>query len=445
MDLIQASSYAADIDNTFNIILGISLFFLIGITAFMIFTVIKYSRKKNPNPDNTHGSVPVEIIWTVIPTILVLLMFWYGWVDYKKMRDVPEDALKIQVDSGMWWWKFTYPNGLEQLSKNGLTIPVNTPIHLPLRSVDVIHSFYIPQFRVKMDAVPKAEGEDLNYTWFEATIPGTYDIYCAEYCGIDHAQMITKVHVLPKAEFETWYAKAKVAKEEEAQSNPGQSLYNSKGCIACHSTDGTAGVGPTMLGLFGKDRDVKIGSEMKRIPADETYLIKAIMNPAAEVVKGFQPIMPPTVKDEKEAKLIADYIKSLSSVSVPDNAPKEAPQKIEAVEKEEAKVEVVETPTVAAATGIDGAVVYKAKSCAACHSMTGAAGVGPALNGVFGAKRTLSKDGVESEITIDKAYLVKSIKEPNADVVKGFPGMMPPTQISDAELDAVVEYLIQSK
>ncbi|MGL1933524.1 MAG: cytochrome c oxidase subunit II [Fibrobacterales bacterium] len=435
MDYIQASSFAADIDNTFNIILGISLFFLVAITAFMIYAVIKYSRKNNPNPDNSHGSVPAEIIWTVIPTLLVILMFWYGYVDYKKMRDVPDDAMQIDVDSGMWWWKFTYPNGLEQMSKDGLTIPVNTPIYAPLHSVDVNHSFYIPQFRVKMDAIPKAVGEPLNYTWFEATMTGTFDLYCAEYCGINHSQMITKVHVLAKDEFDAWYAQAKVAKEAAAKSNPGETLYNSKGCIACHSTDGSSGVGPTMLGLYGKKREVTAGGSAKEVSANEEYLMRAILKPGAEVVKGFQPIMPPTIKDADEAKLIADYIKGLSSVSIKGEEAAPAPVKESIKEETQSK----------GSSEIDGAAVYSAKSCAACHSLNGTAGVGPSLKGIFGASRTLVKEGVEREITVDEAYVVKSIIDPNTDIVKGYKGMMPPTQISDAELKAVVAFLKKQK
>lgn len=192
-----ASNFAHSVDSVFLFTIIVSVFFLVLITFLMIFFVIRYNRKKNPKATNIHGHVGLEILWTAIPTVLVLIMFWYGWVGYKDMADIPDDAMTVDVTAMMWNWKFKYDNGRET---DSLYVPVNTPVVLNLRSSDVNHAFYIPAFRIKKDVYP---GQD-RQIWFEATNEGAYDIACAEYCGLQHSYMYSKIFVLSEDEFESW-------------------------------------------------------------------------------------------------------------------------------------------------------------------------------------------------------------------------------------------------
>lgn len=307
-----ASVFNQDVDFSFYLIFIISILCLVGITGFMIFSVIKYNRKNNPKPSNLEGHTGLEIIWTVIPTILVMFIFYFGMQGFLKMRNVPENAMEIKVEAGMWWWKFTYPNGLEQSTAQGLTVPADTPIYLPLHSVDVIHSFYIPAFRVKMDVVPKAPGAENNYTWFEASQLGDFDLFCAEYCGLNHAQMISKVHVLTKPDYLKWMDEQLAEQQSQMEKNPGKALLTSKGCIACHSTDGSKLIGPSFKGLFGKTEIVVSNGEDREITVDEAYLKQSIVEPAKDIVKGYQPLMPPLPLTADEVMAIIEHIKELS-------------------------------------------------------------------------------------------------------------------------------------
>jgi cytochrome c oxidase subunit 2 len=163
----------------------------------MIFFVIKYNRKKNLKPKNIHGNVPLEITWTLVPTILVLIMFYLGWTGYKEMAEIPENAMTIDVTGQMWLWKFRYENGMQS---DTLYVPLNKPVKVNLNSVDVNHSFYIPAFKFKKDVLPNRK----NVAWFIPTKPGSYTLTCAEYCGLRHSYMLTKVIVLPEEKFNAW-------------------------------------------------------------------------------------------------------------------------------------------------------------------------------------------------------------------------------------------------
>ena len=193
-----ASPFADVVDADFLFIVGLSLLVLLGLMIAMITFVIKYSRKKNPHPTNIEGNVPLEVIWTVIPLALFMYMFYLGWEGYKKISDVPEGALPIKTTARMWAWTFEYPNGVQT---DTLHVPVNTPMKLDLHSADVNHSLYIPAFRIKKDVIPNRT----NVLWFSTPYAGSYDIACAEYCGLRHAYMYTKVVATDSAAFERWY------------------------------------------------------------------------------------------------------------------------------------------------------------------------------------------------------------------------------------------------
>ncbi|MCU0342695.1 MAG: cytochrome c oxidase subunit II [Ignavibacterium sp.] len=192
-----ASSFSHDVDAVFLFTLIVSIFFLVLITGLMIYFVIRYNRKRNPKATNVHGNIGLEIAWTVIPTILVLIMFWYGWVGYSDMSNVPEDALNIDVTAQMWKWGFKYENGK---AADSLYVPVNKAVKLNLISLDVTHAFYIPAFRIKKDVYPNQS----RVVWFKPEEIGSFDIACAEYCGLNHSYMYNKINVLSEDDFNTW-------------------------------------------------------------------------------------------------------------------------------------------------------------------------------------------------------------------------------------------------
>lgn len=195
--IIAQSDFVKSVDFAFFFIIAVSVFFLVLITVLMIYFVFKYNRKRNPKAKNIHGNVPLEILWTVVPTILVLFMFYFGWVGYKEMSSIPKDAIVVDVTAQMWKFNFKYANGRVS---DTLYVPVNKPVKVVLNSIDVNHAFYIPAFRVKKDVIPGRQ----NTAWFTATEEGSYTIFCAEYCGLNHSYMYTQVVALPENNFLTW-------------------------------------------------------------------------------------------------------------------------------------------------------------------------------------------------------------------------------------------------
>jgi len=195
--IAQVSNYAHSVDNTFIIVVGICVFFLLLITFLLIYFSIRYNKKRNPKATNIHGSTKLEIIWTIIPTLIVLYIFWIGWVDYKELAEAPKDSMVIEATASMWQWKFTYANGKVA---DTLYVPVEKNIKVKLNSLDVDHSSYIPALRIKKDVMPNT----INSTWFNADKIGSYTLFCAEYCGLNHSEMITRLKVVTKDEFDNW-------------------------------------------------------------------------------------------------------------------------------------------------------------------------------------------------------------------------------------------------
>lgn len=186
------------VDQAFWYILGISIVLLTGITVVMVYFVIKYRRSKNPVPSDIRDNYLLEIIWTVIPTLIALSMFYIGWTSYLGLRDVPEDAMEVEVIGQMFSWIFVYDNDKE--TENELVVPEGTAVKLNISSIDVLHSFYVPAFRIKVDAVKGME----TYAWFQADKVGEYDIQCTEYCGVDHSAMVAKLRIIPQEEYDIW-------------------------------------------------------------------------------------------------------------------------------------------------------------------------------------------------------------------------------------------------
>ncbi len=197
--IAQASNFVNETDTTFFIIVAVCVFFLLLITISMVVFVIKYSRKRNTKPVNIHGSTALEITWTVIPTMIALGMFWLGWVGYKDLSRPPKDSMIVDVTAQMWRWNFKYANGVQT---DTLYVPLNKDVEVRLHSLDVDHSFYVPAFRVKKDCIPTRT----NIAWFRAEEVGTYQVFCAEYCGLNHSYMYSAVKVLPEYDFNIWLA-----------------------------------------------------------------------------------------------------------------------------------------------------------------------------------------------------------------------------------------------
>ncbi len=200
-------------DTTFLIIISISFALLLIVTVAMIYFVIKYDRKKHPKPENIHGNTLLEVLWTLIPTILVLFIFFNSFSAFKNMRNVPPDAMQITVTGQMWKWTFDYQNGKKT---DTLYVPIGKPIKMLIKSIDVNHSFYLPHFRVKEDAIPGRT----NYLWFQPNELGDFTITCAEYCGLNHAYMYSKVVVMPEKEFNDWYIKPQESDSTKKDSTP---------------------------------------------------------------------------------------------------------------------------------------------------------------------------------------------------------------------------------
>jgi len=291
------------VDNVFLYILVICIFLLALITFLMVYFVIRYRREKHPQPADIEGSTWLEITWTVIPTLIVLTMFYYGLTGFEFLKKVPPGAMMVKVIARQWSWLFEYENGIKDKE---LRVPVGKPVKLILTSQDVIHGFYAPAFRIKQDAVPGMT----NYLWFQPTQVGTFDVMCSQYCGLEHSHMLTKIVVLPEEEFTMWYQGQK-EKEAEKGPPPGFQLYHVKGCIACHSIDGSPRVGPTFKGLFGKTVTVMTDGKERKVVADEAYLRKSTLEPNADVVKGFPPIMPPEKLTDSELDEIVKYLETL--------------------------------------------------------------------------------------------------------------------------------------
>jgi cytochrome c oxidase subunit 2 len=285
------------IDPVFMFIFGACLVLLLGITVAMAAFVLRYHRSRSPQPTSqSDGNLVLEIVWVVLPTLLVLAMFWYGWKEYLVLRTVPKGARPVTATARMWSWDFRYANGR---TSSKLYVPVGKPVRVELVSKDVIHGFFLPAFRVKRDVVPGMS----NYAWFVATKPGSYDLFCSQYCGTDHSAMITTVEALSGKEFDEWLERGPGGGEKKTGIDGGK-LAREKGCLGCHSLDGSPGVGPSFKGLMGRSVVVVTRGAERTITVDGNYLRRSIREPQADLVKGFQPIMP-TFDDLKEEEIEA--------------------------------------------------------------------------------------------------------------------------------------------
>lgn len=279
-----------------------------GIMIAIIYFCIKYRRKSEDDvtPVVRHNT-NLEALWSIIPLVLVLISFVWGYKLYNKMNTPPEEAYEIRAIGKQWMWQFIYPNGVKTTGE--LHVPAGRPVKITMNSRDVIHSLYIPVFRIKQDVLPG------RYTaiWFKAQEPDTAMIFCAEYCGLSHSNMLATLYVHPNDEFKKWLKKAKGGPGKPENLSPaewGSRLVQKFACTTCHTTDGTRLVGPSWKGLFGSKVTLSNG---KTIVADANYIRQSILNPQAKIVKGFPPVMPSYKGqlNDKQINAIIQYIKTL--------------------------------------------------------------------------------------------------------------------------------------
>ncbi len=300
------SEIARQFNHLYEFLLIMSAIGFVVLIGGMIYFIYKYKRQSATAKSAyiTHDS-RLEFLWSFIPFLFFMASFVWGWVVYHQMRDFPKDALEVHVTARQWSWSYTYKSGKKS---SELYVPVGKPVKLILSSDDVLHSFFVPAFRVKQDAVPG------RYTalWFKPETEGTYTVFCTEYCGAVHSGMLSKVNVVPEPEFEAWLGGGPVLAggKEMSLVDMGKKLFAERTCLQCHSVEGKVNIGPALNGLFGSTVAFTDGGSAK---ADENYLRESILNSQAKIKKGYQPQMPVFQGqfEDKEVTALVEYIKSL--------------------------------------------------------------------------------------------------------------------------------------
>jgi cytochrome c oxidase subunit II len=299
----QASTLASRVDALYYYLLIVSGFFVLLIFGLIFVFAVKYRRRSEDEQARPIlGNIALEVTWIVIPFILAMVMFAWGANLYFTAFNPPPDALEIFVVGKQWMWKVQHPEGRREI--NELHVPIGYPVKLTITSQDVIHSFYVPAFRIKMDAVPG------RYTqiWFEANKVGTYHLFCAEYCGTAHAGMVGRVVVMTPSEYEQWL---RTGTTDEPLAAAGERLFQQLGCSGCHSPHSIVPA-PPLEGIYGKPVPLQSGAV---VTADEGYIRDSILLPQKDVVAGYAPVMPPfqgRVSEEELMQIIA-YIRSLGA------------------------------------------------------------------------------------------------------------------------------------
>lgn len=281
---VRASEAAPKIDWLFNVILWINIFFSVLIIVLMVWFAFRYRKRRGNEEGGVGGhNNALEITWTVIPTIIVCIIYYWGFKGYLHAAVEPPAAYEITATGRMWTWSFQYPNGHID---GELHVPPNTPVRVVLRSEDVIHDLYVPAFRVKKDVVPGR----FNRLWFNADVPGTYDLYCAVYCGINHSTMrgIAVVHN-NRGEFDRWLENVSDPRGKKTYAAVGEEIYKTRGCAGCHSINGAKIIGPTWQDMYGNTIPLEGGATVK---ADVAYVTESIEFPAAKIHQGYPNVMP---------------------------------------------------------------------------------------------------------------------------------------------------------
>ncbi|KEX94952.1 cytochrome c oxidase subunit II [Pseudomonas umsongensis] len=440
------------IDTTLFITLIISGIFFIAITVFMAVAIMRYRHKEGARAHYQPESKKLEFWLIVVTSIGIAAMLAPGLVVYNEFIRVPKEAYELEVVAQQWQWTYRFPGqdgklgrsdikfvdainplGIDPkdpagqddilIKNNEIRLPLNRPVKVLLRSKDVLHDFYIPQIRSKMDMVPGM----VSYFWFTPTKTGKYEVLCAEFCGVGHYNMRGQMIVEEQGAFDQWlsgqptFAQTLVSTAKPGQDSvleKGRQLVEQYGCSACHSQDGSTRLGPTWKGLYGRTEQFADGSSAL---VDEAYLKESILKPQARLVQGYPPVMVAYTLNDDELTAVVTLIKSLGG----------AQQEPSASEKLDRGDDLA----------TQGQRLSESLGCLACHSVDGSKGVGPSWQGLYDSTVTLA-DG--SSIKVDEGYLKDSILNPGARIVKGYAAVMPAFTPTDQELNALIA-LIKSK
>jgi cytochrome c oxidase subunit 2 len=295
----RASSTAGNVDALFIFLIIVSGLMTLLIFSALIYFAARYRHRKGVLAEQVEGSIPLELTWTIIPLGVFMVIFAWGAVVYFKSRTPPRDSTEVYVVAKQWMWKIEHAEGQREI--NELHVPVGRDVKLIMTSQDVIHSFFVPAFRMKQDVLPGR----YTVSWFRATKAGTYHLFCTQYCGTQHSGMIGNIVVMEPAQFEAWMSGG----SNGPLSASGEKIFAELGCVTCHRTD-SQGRGPNLQGVFGKPVQLEDG---RMVTADENYIRESILDPGAKIVKGFKPVMPTfqgLVSEEQVNALVA-YVKSL--------------------------------------------------------------------------------------------------------------------------------------
>ncbi len=315
----EASTAASRTDTLFLLLVGVSVLMVVLIAGFIFRFIYKY-RRRDPDeiPEQITGSDRLELTWTLIPLGFFMVIYFWGASIYMNNVQPPNNAMEIYVVAKQWMWKFQHLTGQSEIDE--LHVPLGRPVKLTMTSQDVIHSFFVPEFRVKQDVLPD------RYTtiWFQATQAGTFHIFCTQYCGTGHAQMTGRVIAMEPAAFEQWLGGGAAASPQSPAAT-GQQLFQQFGCIGCHKADGS-GVGPSFVGRYGKQVKTTDG---RTLTVDDNYIRTCVYHPDQQRTAGFQPLMPSYLGriDENQMLSIIAYIKSLQTAApgAPSTAPTATP------------------------------------------------------------------------------------------------------------------------
>lgn len=442
----EAASNWASIDSALLITLLITGLFFAAVTLFMAVAIIRFRHRQGHRATYQPDSKKLEFWLFVVTSLGIVALLAPGLVIYDDFVRVPEEAHELEVVAQQWRWSYRFPGedgrlgrsdikwvdagnpfGLDPgdpagqddilINDSQVRLPLDQPVKVLLRSKDVLHNFYIPQVRAKMDMVPGM----VSYFWFTPTRAGSYEVLCAEYCGLAHFNMRGRLLVEEADAFASWLAAQPTFAESLRRAAPGRETLRDKGlqlaqnhgCLACHSLDGAPSLGPTWQGLYGRATRLADGSSLQ---ADEDYLIESILSPQAKLVQGFPPVMVAYRLGAEDLSALIALIKSLNGAER------------EPTSDDAATDDLVES----------GRRLAASLGCLACHGLDGGRGVGPGWLGLYGSTRRFA-DG--STRQADAAYIEESIRTPNAQVVEGYPAAMPPFAASDEQLAALVAFI----
>jgi cytochrome c oxidase subunit 2 len=422
----QGSEFAHKVDYAHDVVTIISVICTVLIVGVMLYFAVIYRQRdgKDHETPHIHGNNTLEVLWTLIPTLVCIWVAWLGYDSFVDLRTPPANAMEINVTGRKWAWDFQYKNGKKTTGE--LVVPVDEPVKLVMTAKDVLHSFFVPVMRTKADVIPGR----YTYEWFKPIKTGDFQVFCTEYCGNEHSGMLARLKVLPKAEFERWLADDSEERKLAAMkpSDRGRELYVSKQCVTCHSLDGSPRVGPSWLKIAGREGKLADGSAYK---ADENYLKESILYPQAKTVAGYPAMGMPSYQgqlSDDDIHGLIEFMKTVDGsqkVEVPVAAPKKSAAAAGATPAERGKALVMDSGNL----------------CSTCHSMDGSALVGPSFKGLYGTPQKLS-DG--TEVVADDAYIKESIYKPQAKLVAGYGPVMPAMyegKLTDENIADIIEYL----